>query len=148
MLCQIILWRFFVHLIWLTLFVTCSVIYTYHRIDRFPIWKQRSWDWYSKRKKEIFSSTHRMWTVVPLNQKPLWCQWAMLTPNKIKKYWCILCYDNEFFFKILVVQMLFCVLHTVVKKKNSFCPQGKYWLGKLKSIGIILLFLRLSIVIY
>ena len=35
---KIIIWRFFVRLIWLTLFVTCSVIYTCHRIDRFPIW--------------------------------------------------------------------------------------------------------------
>ena len=32
---QIILWRLFTRLIWLTLFMTCSVTYSCHRI---PIW--------------------------------------------------------------------------------------------------------------
>ena len=38
---QIILWRLFTHLIWLTLFMTCSVTYACHRILRFPMWKFR-----------------------------------------------------------------------------------------------------------
>ena len=43
---QIILWRLFIHLIWLTLFMTCSVTYTCHQI---PIWnnfrnvKEKRW---------------------------------------------------------------------------------------------------------
>ena len=38
MLRQIILWRLFTRLIWLTLFMTCSVTYAFHRIPRIPIW--------------------------------------------------------------------------------------------------------------
>ena len=35
---QIILWRLFTSLIWLTLFMTCSLTYTCHRIHWIPIW--------------------------------------------------------------------------------------------------------------
>ena len=38
MLHQIIFWRLFILLIWLTLLLTCSVICTCHRIARIPIW--------------------------------------------------------------------------------------------------------------
>ena len=39
MLRQIILWRLFTHLIWLTLFMTWSVTFVCHQIHRFHIWK-------------------------------------------------------------------------------------------------------------
>ena len=35
---KLILWRFFTRLIWLTVFMTCSIPYVCHRIHRFPIW--------------------------------------------------------------------------------------------------------------
>ena len=39
---KIILWRLFIHLIWLTLFMTCYVPYTCHQI---PIWKKNNVNW-------------------------------------------------------------------------------------------------------
>ena len=72
MLRQIILWILFTHLIWLTLFMTCSITYSCHRIPRFSHMKILS-NWlfiWSHAKNQFLESESCEWKhLLSINQR-------------------------------------------------------------------------------